>query len=76
MLLNYRFVEKFDWADGIWVGEIGPYHIFDLHYNLPIGRYVELSTSILNLTNDVHRELIGGAKMGRQVVMRVTSEFY
>ena len=29
----------------------------------------------VNLFNDVHREIIGGAKMGRQIVMRFSTEF-
>ena len=28
-----------------------------------------------NLFDDVHRELIGGARMGRQVIMRMTTSF-
>ena len=28
-----------------------------------------------NLLNDLHKELIGGAVMGRQVIMRMTSTF-
>ena len=30
---GYRHVDKFEWQDGIWAGEIGPYDLFDLHYN-------------------------------------------
>ena len=34
-----------------------------------------LSLSCLNIFNDMHREMIGGAKMGRQIILRFTSTF-
>ena len=37
---------------------------------------IKFNLSAMNVLNDIHRELIGGAKMGRQVVMRVSSEFW
>ena len=36
---------------------------------------LELSMSTLNLMDDRHKELIGGAEMGRQVIMRMVSTF-
>ena len=36
---------------------------------------LEFSISALNLTNDLHKELIGGAVMGSQVILRMTSTF-
>ena len=29
----------------------------------------------MNILDDRHRELVGGAKMGRQVIMRLTTKF-
>ena len=40
-----------------------------------ITKHVELSISAINLFNDMHKELIGGAKMGRQIIMRMSSSF-
>ena len=37
--------------------------------------FLEMSISAMNITNDFHRELIGGAKMGRQLIFRLTSTF-
>ena len=74
-MFSYRFVDKFQWQDGIWKGIIGPYNIFDLHINKKISDNLTLSVSGMNIFNDEHRELIGGAKMGRQIVMRFTSTF-
>ena len=73
--LNYRHVNKYKWNDGIWAGTIGPYDIFDFHYNYMLTDNLKLSISALNFMDDQHKELIGGAVMGRQVIMRMTSTF-
>tara|TARA_B110000014_G_scaffold249036_1_gene223941 strand:+ start:2458 stop:6834 length:4377 start_codon:yes stop_codon:yes gene_type:complete len=73
--IGYRHVDQFEWQDGIWAGQIGPYDLFDLHYKYKINRNLSASVSCLNLFNEVHREIIGGAKMGRQIVMRFSTEF-
>ena len=75
MALNYRHVDRFEWQDGLWAGIIGPYNIFDLHYNYKVNNNLKVSVSALNFLNDVHRELVGGAKMGRQIIFRLTSSF-
>ncbi len=74
-ILNYRHVEKFKWKDGLWVGFIGPYDIIDLFYTYHITNNLNLNISALNLNNDLHRELVGGAMMGRQLLMRFTTTF-
>jgi outer membrane receptor protein involved in Fe transport len=74
-IINFRHVDKFVWSDGIWAGIIGPYNIIDLFYTYHITENLDLNMSALNLNNDLHKELIGGAVMGRQVVMRFTSTF-
>ena len=75
LALNYRHVNRFEWNDGIWSGIIGPYDIFDIHYNYVFTNNLEFSLSALNFMDDRHKELIGGATMGRQIIMRMTSNF-
>tara|TARA_A100001011_G_scaffold361788_1_gene410204 strand:- start:5289 stop:10073 length:4785 start_codon:yes stop_codon:yes gene_type:complete len=75
IMLAYRYVDKFDWKDGIWSGVIGPYSIVDIHYNKTITDNIALSISAMNIFDDFHRELIGGAEMGRQIILRMTSSF-
>ena len=72
---NYRHVDQFIWNDGIWAGVIGPYNIYDLHYNYKITENLEMGISAINILDDRHKELIGGAVMGRQIIMRMTSNF-
>ena len=75
LMFSFRYVDQFEWQDGIWTGIIGPYEIFDLHYNRKLNDYLAFSVSAINIFNDVHRELIGGAKMGRQIILKMTSSF-
>ena len=75
LMINFRYVDQFKWQDGIWSGIIGPYRIFDIHYNRKVTDNLTFSISALNIFNDLHRELIGGAKIGRQVVLKMTSAF-
>ena len=75
MALSYRHVDEFEWQDGLWAGMIGPYNLFDFHYNYTVTDNLKLSFSAMNFLNDVHREIVGGAKMGRQVIFRLTSSF-
>ena len=74
-IINLRHVDKFIWSDGIWSGIIGPYNVIDLFYTYHITENLDLNLSALNLNNDLHKELVGGAIMGRQIVVRFTSTF-
>ena len=74
-LLKLRHVDEFEWADGVWGGTIGPYNIFDIHYNYQITDNLKFGITATNVFDDQHRELIGGAKMGRQLINRLTSMF-
>ena len=74
-IVNFRHVDRFNWSDGIWSGHIGPYNIIDLFYTYHITTNLDFNISALNLNNDRHKELIGGAIMGRQIVLRMTSIF-
>ena len=71
--LKYRHVDQFEWKDGIWAGIIGPYDLFDLHYNYKINRFMEINLTAINIFNDRHKEMIGGAVMGRQIIMRLSA---
>ena len=36
---------------------------------------LDMGVSAINILDDRHKELIGGAIMGRQIIMRMTSNF-
>ena len=71
--LKYRHVDRFEWKDGIWAGFIGPYDLFDLHYNYKINRFLELNLTGMNIFDHRHKQMIGGATMGRQIILRMTA---
>jgi len=71
--LKYRHVDQFQWKDGIWAGIIGPYDLFDIHYNYKISKHVEFNITGLNIFDDRHKEMIGGATMGRQIILRMST---
>ena len=70
---KYRHVDQFAWQDGIWEGTVGPYDLFDIYYNYKINKFLELNLTGLNIFDDRHKEMIGGAVMGRQIVMRMSA---
>ena len=70
---KYRHVDQFQWQDGIWEGIIGPYNLFDIYYNYKINKHLELNMTSLNIFDDRHKEMIGGAVMGRQIIMRLSA---
>ena len=70
---KYRHVDQFRWADGIWVGVVGPYDLFDVYYNYKINKHLEFNMTGLNIFDDRHKEMIGGAVMGRQIIMRLSA---
>ena len=71
--LKYRHVDKFAWSDGIWSGTIGPYDLFDLLYSVKLGDHLELNMTGQNIFDYKHKQIIGGAFMGRQIIMRLTA---
>ena len=71
--IKYRHVERFEWKDGLWAGFIGPYDLFDLHYNYKFNEHLEFNITGLNIFDYEHKQMIGGAKMGRQIIMRLSA---
>ena len=75
ILMKWRHVDEYEWADGTWAGVIGPYNIIDIHYNYSITENLKFGITAMNVFNDMHLELVGGAEMGRTVIARVTTTF-
>ena len=71
--LKYRHVDRFAWSDGIWSGFIGPYDLFDLLYSVKINDYLELNLTGQNIFDYKHKQILGGAVMGRQIIMRLSA---
>ena len=71
--LKYRHVDQFEWSDGIWKGTLGPYDLFDLLYSIKLNEYLELNLTGQNIFDFKHKQILGGAVMGRQIIMRLSA---
>ncbi|MCH8328327.1 MAG: TonB-dependent receptor, partial [Candidatus Marinimicrobia bacterium] len=69
--ISYRYVDGFLWASGIFFGEIKSYGIVDFHGSYRFNDHLALMTSISNLLDNRHFEIIGGPALGRQIVARL-----
>ena len=67
--LTGRHIPEFDWSAGVFYGTIASYTVFDLSTGYRFGDTYTLKLNISNLNNDVHREIIGGAELGRQIIL-------
>jgi len=47
----------------------------DLFYTYHFTKNLDFNVSALNINDDRHNELVGGAMMGRQIVLRFSSTF-
>jgi outer membrane receptor protein involved in Fe transport len=71
--IKYKHVDQYVWKDGIWSGIIGPYDLYDLLYNYDLTEHVNLNITIQNIFNKVHKEMVGGPALGRQMIVRLTT---
>ena len=67
--LTVRHIPTFDWATGIFIGTIPSYTVADLNWGYRFSDVYTFKVNINNLNNDVHREIIGGAELGRQIIL-------
>ena len=72
--LSYRYVDGFLWASGIFFGEIKSYGIVDFHGSYRFNKHLALMTSVSNLLDNRHFEIIGGPALGRQIVARLETK--
>ncbi|MEE9465355.1 MAG: TonB-dependent receptor, partial [Candidatus Neomarinimicrobiota bacterium] len=67
-----RQIPTFDWSAGVFYGTIESYLVVDLNAGYRINDMFTLKANINNLNGQVHREIIGGAFLGRQIVVNLT----
>lgn len=68
-----RVVESFPVNSGVYAGVVDGYAVFDaaVGYQFPWRRDLLLVLSAFNLFDNVHREFVGGAAIGRLVTLRL-----
>ncbi len=70
--LSIRHIPGFDWSAGVFFGTIDTYTVADINLGHRINDTYTLKANLNNITNDVHREIVGGAELGRQIVLSMS----
>ena len=75
VILGARYIPEFDWSAGVHFGTIESYFVLDGMIGYRFNETYDLLFNVNNLNNDVHREIIGGPKLGRQWTLKLTGRF-
>jgi outer membrane receptor for ferrienterochelin and colicins len=72
-----RYADSFKMQSGVYHGEVDSYTVFDmsLGYRPPIEQPISVRLDVSNLLDNVHREFVGGAEIGRLVFCQVGVSF-
>jgi outer membrane receptor protein involved in Fe transport len=73
--VKWRHVPSFDWAAGIFAGRIIEYDIFNAALGYQINDNFRVGVNALNLTDEEHFEIFGGAVLGRRILGNVQATF-
>lgn len=66
--LQYRWVDSFLWAAGVFVGDVPSYQVFNLQGSVDLTPRVRLGLNVSNLLDDSHWESFGGDLMSRRAL--------
>ena len=73
--MGFRYIPEFDWSAGVHYGTIDKYLVIDSMVGYRFGKRYDLLLNINNLNGDVHREIIGGPKLGRHITLKLNARF-
>ena len=73
--LNYRYVDSFFWASGVYFGKIPTYSIVDFHARYQFSDHLSGMLTANNLLDNRHVEIIGGPALGRSMIFRLQATF-
>ena len=73
--IGARYIPEFDWAAGVHYGKIESYLVFDGMLGYRFNDKYDLLFNVNNMNDDVHREIIGGPKLGRQFTLKFNAKF-
>jgi outer membrane receptor protein involved in Fe transport len=69
---RHRWVDRFTWASGVFVGAVPTYHVSDLNASYALTPRVQVGTNISNLFDRSHFEMFGGDLLRRRALAHVT----
>lgn len=70
--LGGRYVDSFPFQSGELIGRVDDYTVFDFNIEGHLSEQTRLALTISNLTNNIHRELVGAPEIGRLAILRLT----
>ena len=73
--IGFRYIPEFEWAAGVHYGIIDEYLVFDTMLGYRFAEKYDLILNINNINGDVHREIIGGPKLGRHITLKLNAKF-
>ncbi len=63
----------FEWAAGIFRGDILAYTLVNLEATYRINSLIELGLNVTNLLNREHYQIFGGSLIGRRAIFSMTA---
>jgi iron complex outermembrane receptor protein len=69
---NFRWVDDFRWAAGVFVGDVPSYELVDIGGNYKINEHVRLGIIVSNAFDKSHYQSFGGDLIGRRALGNVT----
>lgn len=73
--VGFRYIPEFEWAAGVHYGIIDEYLVFDTMLGYRFAEKYDLLLNINNINGNVHREIIGGPKLGRHITLKLNARF-
>ncbi len=73
--LAAKWVDKYQWAGGIFNGDIPEYTVVNLSAGYQLTKNVHLEASVYNLLNRKHYEIFGGSVLERRALGTLTTTF-
>ncbi|MEM8960400.1 MAG: TonB-dependent receptor [Acidobacteriota bacterium] len=65
---SFRWVEEFDWAAGVFIGEVESFELFDLSANFKVTDNITIGALISNLFDEETYQTFGGDLIGRRAI--------
>ncbi len=72
-----RYSDAFTMNSGVYLGDVDSYAVVDANigYKLPVAAQAQVSLTVTNLFDNVHREFIGAPELGRLALLKLQYTF-
>lgn len=73
--IGARYIPEFEWSSGVHFGMIESYFVLDGMVGYRFNEKYDLLLNLNNINDNLHREIIGGPKLGRQITLKFNAKF-